>query len=170
MRFRVEHVIDASLARVEAAALDPASAPELPRYVPALAQVEVLERATREAAVVRVVRYRAAFEPPPYAIGFKREMAQWLERSRWDLATHACAYAIEPNIPPAWRARFRGEGIYRLEARGEAQTARVVEGEIAIDAPLFARAAEKFTLARMRAQYDGEARMLSAWVKRSAEH
>jgi hypothetical protein len=167
MRFRVEHMIDAPLARVEAAVLDPAGVQDLPRYVPSLVDAAVLsQRAGDDGVLERVVRYRPAFEPPPYALGFKREMAEWTERWRWDPRAHAGQYTIEPNIPAAWRARFRGVALYTLQAHGDAQTARVVAGEVAIDAPMFARAAERLTVARMTAHFAGEALMLAARAQR----
>ena len=164
MRWQTEHVIAAPLARVEAVALDPDLAREMPRYIKAIEHVELLERTERDGVIERVIRYRPVFNPPPFAKGVTREMAEWLERTRWDLATHACTYVIEPNIPAQWRARFRGEGVYRLEARGADKTARIVEGDVVIDAPLVGRLAERFTIGRVKQQFDGEAELLAARV------
>lgn len=167
MRFQIEHHFDARVERVERLVLDPRVLADLPRFIPGLECVEERERVEDESVIERAVLFCAAFEPPAFAVGITREMACWTERSRWDLRAHRAVYTIEPHVPPQWRARFRGGGIYRIEERGRGRSARIVEGEVVIEAPLVGHIAERYTVARFREHFEGEARLIESWIDRS---
>jgi hypothetical protein len=161
MKWRTEHVIPASLARVERAVLDPATLDAVPRYMPTIECVQTLEHRRDGDVVERRARYRPVFTPPAFARGVSREMSEWVEHLRWDLVAHAGRYEIEPNIPPEWRRYFRGGGTYRLVCENAAATRRIVEGEIHIDVAVVGRLAERFAVRTLKRQFDGEAALLA---------
>ena len=152
MRWTVEHAIDASIERVEAVIIDPATLASMPVFMKAIASAEALERHENGDVIERVTRFTSTASPPAFAGPVKREMMQWVERTTWNLRTHSARYVIEPNIPAEWQKYFRGDGTYRLEARGAGKTVRVIEGDLEIRVAIVGRIAERFAVGQLRAR------------------
>jgi hypothetical protein len=126
-----------------------------------IAWVKPVSREQHGEVVERVARFCPTVKPPSFAKGITPEMTQWLERSRWDLRTHVCSYVIEANIPDDWKKYFSSSGVYRLEARGEQSTARVVEGSMEIRVAIVGAIAERFIVSTLKEQFAAEARLLT---------
>lgn len=159
MRFRIEHRIEAPLARVEAALFAPDTLFRTPEFVRAVHAVRLVSRTEEGSRVSRVAVYTpAAWIPLPPRVS--REMLAWEERVSVDREAHGGTFSIHPNLPAILRPRFRCEGTYALVDEGPV-TLRVVDGEIALRAPLASRL-ERAAVRIIRQQFDGEAAMLRA--------
>lgn len=160
MRWTIEHTVPAPLARVERALLDPATLAELPRFVPALAEVVPLGRTTGDGWIERVVHVRPELGVRLPAV-VRPEWLAFDERTRWDLAGHSGRFEITPNLPARLRHRVRCDGTYRLLAGGD-RTVRRVDGELAIDAGWLGPVLERAGVRIIARQFADEARMLAA--------
>ena len=159
MNWTCQHRIPATLERVEAVLLDPATPGRLPEFAPALREVRAIERTEGEGWVERAAHYRPELGRLPPAV--TPAMVEFDERTRWDLAAHAGRFVITPNLPARLQRRFRCDGTYRLDRDGDA-TIRTIEGVLRIDAPAVGPAIERLALRIVRRQFSGEAALLRA--------
>ena len=160
MELRIAHEIAASLARVEAAVLDPALLRRLPAFAPGVVAARELTRHDHGDRVERAALYFAAFVPAPLRAVIPSAWASWIERSVWDRRAHAASFSVEPQIPPALRPRVVCRGCYALRALAADRTLRVITGVLQIDAPGVGPTAEAILARVITRQFAGEAALL----------
>ena len=165
MRWKTENLIDADPDALFEAALDEATLRLVPQYMPLVASATRVERTDLGGGKLLVVdRYEPAFDPPPFARGVTRDMLGWDLRLTWSLADRAAEFVIDPHVRAEWKRYADVRGSYRIEARGD-RAARVLEGSLDIRVALVGIVAERFAVAQLRQQFDGEARLLEACAR-----
>ncbi len=168
VHWKTESLLDADPGALLAAALDPATLADVPRFMPLVASATRVAQEELGGGRVRVTdRYEPAFDPPAFARGLSREMLGWDLVLTWDLAARAATFVIDPHVPAQWKRYADVKGAYRLEPRG-ARTARVLEGDLGILVPVVGALAERFAVRELTRQFQGEARLLEAHARRRA--
>lgn len=168
VHWKTESLLDADPDALLAAALDPATLKEVPRFMPLVASVFRVAQVELDAHRVRVTdRYEPAFDPPPFARGLSRSMLGWDLVLTWHLPSRAAEFVIDPHVPAHWKSHAEVRGCYRFEARGT-RTARVLEGNLRILVPVLGPLAERFAVRELTRQFEGEARLLEARARRRA--
>ncbi|MCC6876129.1 MAG: DUF2505 family protein [Sandaracinaceae bacterium] len=159
MRFRIEHLIEAPLARVESAVLAPGALIELARRAPLIAEARELARREEGTAVERVGYLCAKAKLPMASRVIEGGQLAWNERIVFDRATHRARFTIEPALRPEWRSRFVCEGSYVLTETSKG-TLRTIEGDLAIRAPIVGPAIERAVIHRIADVFEAEAEIL----------
>jgi hypothetical protein len=167
MELSITHDIDAPLAAIEAALLDPQLLARLPAFAAAIASAREFARRVEGDVLARDALYVATFVPAPLVPFIPRAWATWIERTAWDRRTHSGSFVVEPQIPLALRRRVTCRGTYTLRARGRS-TRRTIAGELRIDAPLIGRRAERVLARVIEDQFAGEAALLAALARAAA--
>jgi hypothetical protein len=169
VHWKTENTLDADLDSLMRAALDADTLTEVPAYMPLVASARRVERTELADGRLRVVdRYEPAFDPPPFARGLTRDMLGWDLCLTWDLPARVADFVIEPHVRPEWRRYADVHGVYRFESRPDGRSARVIEGVLDIRVAIIGSVAERFAVRELRAQFDGEARLLAARARRQA--
>lgn len=169
VHWKTESTLDADPGALLAAALDPATLLEVPRYMPLVGSATRVSREELPDGTVRVTdRYEPGFDPPAFARGLSREMLGWDLVLTWNLPARAATFVVDPHVPAKWKRYADVKGTYHLEARGGGRTARVLEGDVAILVPLVGPLAERFAVRELTRQFEGEARLLEAHARRRA--
>jgi hypothetical protein len=76
--------------------------------------------------------------------------------SRYNLADHESTWEVERK----GRSWFSAKGTYQLVAVGEANTQRVVEGDVELKVPVVSKVAERMILAQVKKAFETEAETL----------
>ncbi|MGE0792021.1 MAG: DUF2505 family protein [Sandaracinaceae bacterium] len=158
-RVHIEHPIGATLERVERALLADATLAELAAALPEVGRAESLQRVEEGAVVRRVARFEARVTPPLFRRVLVEPVLAWREEVVWDRAMHTGTFRVVPNLVARRASSFRCEGIYRLEARGDA-TLRVVDGELTIALGLLAHPVERLIESQLGPHFRIEAEVL----------
>jgi hypothetical protein len=164
--WRLIHEIGAPRERVEQVLLAPDQPAAIPRYMPQIAAARLLERKEGPGWVERAVWFQPGFVPPLIAGRVPMEWLEWVEHTRFELATHEASFRIEANLPARLEGRFGCSGRYWLEELGRERTRRGVEGTLRIDAPPLSSAAERLVIHFMGRLFAAEAHMLEERARR----
>jgi hypothetical protein len=162
MKFAIDHRFAASMEQLEHVLFAPSLYEALERGMPGIERIEPLERVDEGGVVRRRVRYTPRVGDKIPAFGravVKPSMLQWVEESTYDRARHRFDYRIVPNLPEAWRDRFRSSGCYELRTVGE-EVARHIDGDIDVRVPLLGRTVEKLLVREITDNFRAEAAIL----------
>jgi hypothetical protein len=167
VKFVIEDRFNATLAEFERLLDDPSLHLRLAQAMPGLESIEPLERVDEGATVRRRVRYTPNTDGKIPSFGrhlVKPSMLRWIEESTFDKARHRFDYRILPNLPEAWRERFRSHGSYQLsEAAGA--VLRRIEGEVVVLLPLLGRTVEKLLVREVGENFRAEAAAMTALLR-----
>jgi hypothetical protein len=148
-----------------AAAFASAELYELVGALPDLGTPEVLSREVDGDVVHLRVHYR-----------FERELSSvvrrvidpkkltWVEDSTHDLAARRVDFRLEPDY---YADRLRCSGTYRFAPSGDG-TARHVEGDLSVRAPLVAGRVEQAIVAGLRDHLDAEVALVESFIEENA--
>ncbi len=168
MDFRILHEINASLAQVEAAVLDPSLLRRLPAFTSMVAEAHERARHDHGDRVEREAVYVAAFVPAPLIAMIPPAWATWIEHTEWDRRAHTAVFRIEPQLPLALRRRITCHGRYALRPLSEACTSREITVVLEIAASGVGRHAEAILARIITQQFAGEAALLGVLAQRPA--
>ena len=154
-----EDLVDAPLADVERAVLDPATLPRIAERAPMIARAEVVDRRAEARSITRVVRMHAALTPPSFLRLLDGNELSWLETVVWDLDAHRGHFSIAPNLREERRHLFRCEGEYAL-LPAAAGTLRRVRAEIDARVRIVGPLVERLVATQLDLQLRVEAEVL----------
>ena len=105
--------------------------------IDAIVEATEVERADEGGVITRAVRYGAPTREkiPSFLARYADaapERVYWVQRERWDPAARSMRYAIEAEMKPEWRARYRAEGRVRLEPKGESACTMIASLELEV--------------------------------------
>ena len=160
MRFRIRTQYDSDPDAVARAYADPAL------YVafaglPRADRPEVLEHRVDGGRVVLRVRWRftAHLSSAARAVIDPHKLS-WVEESTHDVERRQVTFRM---VPDHYRDRFSCSGAYHFEADGSG-SARIVEGDLRIKAPLVGGTVEKAIVSGLEEQLGSEAPIVDAFV------
>jgi hypothetical protein len=160
MRFRITQRIDAPVADVEAALLDPAFLERMAE-LPKLGRPQLLDIAEAGDTVRRRIRFAFAGELSS-AVTAVVDPAKltWVEDSTADRRTHRTTFRI---LPDHYADRLTASGTFTLEPVGAA-TRRVAEGDLRVRFPLVGGRVEKAIVSGMQDYAAAEADAIAGWL------
>ena len=160
MRFRITQRIDAPLAAVEDALLDPAFLDNLGE-LPKLGRPQLLGIEEAGDTVRRRIRYGFAGQLSS-AVTAVVDPAKltWVEDSTADRRTHRTTFRI---VPDHYADRLTASGTFVLEPNGTG-TRRTAEGDLRVRFPLVGGRVEKAIVSGMEEYAAAEAGAIASWV------
>lgn len=150
---RIEHVLPASVARVEATLLGAGWSDAVARGCRMIRGVTVLSLRDDGETAERLARF--AVTPAVFGLA-----AGWDERVTWSRAARAARFTVTPTAGGVRVPGVSVAGLYALHEAG-AGTLRVVEVEVRASAPVVGAMVERRVTAFVRALFDDEAATLA---------
>ena len=160
VRFRVRTHFEGGPSEVARAFADPALY-EAFAGLPRADRPEVLEHRVDEATVLLRVRWRFSGHLSPAARAvIDPEKLSWVQETTHDLEHCRATFRM---VPDHYRDRFSCSGEYQFVADGDG-SARIVEGDLRIKAPLVAGTVEKAIVSGLEDQLTSEVPIVDAFV------
>jgi hypothetical protein len=160
MRFRITQRIEAPVADVEAALLDPAFLERMAE-LPKLGRPQLLDVDDQGDLVRRRIRFAFAGQLSS-AVTAVVDPAKltWVEDSTADRRTHRTTFRI---LPDHYADRLTASGTFILEDAG-GTTRRVAEGDLRVRFPLVGGRVEKAIVSGMEDYAAAEAGAIAGWL------
>jgi Protein of unknown function (DUF2505) len=160
VHFEIVHEFDIPLDALELAVLSPDLIETLAPLLTNIETIKQVSHSMNDGVFERVWAYRASVKIPGFAKPYVTpEMLGWNEESSYNLKKHVAEWQIVPHVKPAWRKVFASKGTYRLVKKGEG-SARIIEGDLSLQVPLFRKVAEKRIMREVKRTFDAEAEAL----------
>jgi len=161
MDFSAEQHLDAPIATVEAALVDPGFLETLDDLT-TIGPPEVLDTTRHADTVVQRVRYRFIADLPAAVTAVvDPHKLTWVEEARYDLAEHTSTHAIVPdNYPDRLEAHY--SCVLTTQSAG---TIRTATGEVAVRMALVHGKVERVIVEGLRDFATEQAERLNRWLR-----